>query len=236
MTKIVEIAIIIFVVWVILCAVSLVLRRIRLYRLVNRLGREYGASVKYLKLPFLSLFKLSSAPELAVRLGKRLYLLRIFNGGGIGKVVHFASEAYAVRFSRLRTAAYVKRKTHEKIVTARSGFAVGTKVISVPRLDVSNIVAEEGITVVPAIIFNPAPGEVSYVTEEKTSIRVAFTGDDVLGTRIFTASTFLSYAEREYRREKREETLSDTKGTPRVMRVNEDTLSEASRNREAITK
>ena len=42
---------------------------------------------------------------------------------------------------------------------------------------------------------------VTYVTEEKTSISGAFTGDKVLGTVIFTSSTFPKYAEREYRRE-----------------------------------
>ena len=52
---------------------------------------------------------------------------------------------------------------------------------------------------VPVLIFSPAPNEVSYVTETKNSIRVAFSGDRVYGARIFTASTFLTIADREYR-------------------------------------
>ena len=51
-----------------------------------------------------------------------------------------------------------------------------------------------------ALILNPAPCEVSYVTEKKTSIRVAFTGDKVYGTEIFTATTFVNHIERESRR------------------------------------
>ena len=49
------------------------------------------------------------------------------------------------------------------------------------------------------LLFSPAPCEVSYVTEEKTSIKLAFTGDTLYSFKIFTPSTFATYAEREYR-------------------------------------
>ena len=71
-------------------------------------------------------------------------------------------------------------------------------------MDVSNLSVEKGVKTVPVWIFNPAPGEVSLVTEEKTSIKLAFTGDTVYGEQIFTASTFAAYAERVFRDEKRQ--------------------------------
>lgn len=202
MTDILELVLIIVAVWFLLNVTAVLWKRIRLYLRISALTR-IGAEVKYVKLPFLSLFRTSSKPEITVKLGKKLYLIRIFSGGGIGKVVHFASAEFLVRFSRLRTAIYSKRRLGEKIVTARSGFAVGTKVFKIPALNTSEY-ADADTEVIPVLIFSPAPGEVSYVTEEKTSIRGAFTGDDVLGTMIFTSSTFGRAIEREYRREMHE--------------------------------
>lgn len=201
MTGILKFALILLAIWFAVSLVSLLWRRIKLYRKIFKLRSVSGAEVKFLKLPLLSLFRLSSTPEISVKLGGAQYLVRIFNGGGIGKVVHFATAEYAVRFSRFRISAYVKLRGREKLVNARSGFAVGTKVIRVPKMNTSGIAPTEDVRTVEVMIFNPASGEVSFVTEEKTSIRVAFTGDDVLGTRIFTAGTFVNYVEREHRRE-----------------------------------
>ena len=41
--------------------------------------------------------------------------------------------------------------------------------------------------------------------EEKTSIKVAFTGDEIFGRRIFTTSTFEIFVDREARRIKNEQ-------------------------------
>lgn len=200
MTDILEFILIIIGIWLAFSAGFIIWRRCKLYKRINRLKKETGAEIKYVKPPFLSLFKISKVPEITVKLGNKIYLIRTFFGGGIGKVVHFASEEWLVRFSRLRAAGYSKRRLGEKIVNARSGFAVGTKVFRLPRLDLSAY-REDGREVIPVIIFNPAPGEVSYVTKEKTAILDAYTGDSVLGTLVFTSSTFPTFAEREYRRE-----------------------------------
>ena len=200
MTDILEFVLIVIGIWLIFSAGFIIWRRCKLYRRINKLKKETGAEVKYTKLPFLSLFKISNTPEITVKLGNKIYLIRTFLGGGIGKVVHFASDEWLVRFSRLRAAGYSKRRLGEKIVNARSGFAVGTKVFRLPKLDTEAYI-EEGKRVIPVIIFNPAPGEVSYVTAEKTAILDAYTGDSVLGTLVFTSSTFPIFVEREYRRE-----------------------------------
>lgn len=208
MTDILEFILIIIGLWLLFCVVFILWRRGKLYRKINRMRKELGAEVRYIKAPFLSLFRISKTPEITVKLGNKLYLIRTFMGGGIGKVVHFASEEWVVRFSRLRASGYVKRRVGERIVNARSGFAVGTKVFRVPKLDLSEFGASD-LEIIPVMIFNPAPGAVSYVTEEKTAILDAFTGDSVLGTLIFTSSTFPIYAERELRCEKYEAEISE---------------------------
>ena len=53
--------------------------------------------------------------------------------------------------------------------------------------------------IVRALVFNPTPKEVSYVNEERTAIKAAFSQDDVYGYKIFTASTLVEYVERAIR-------------------------------------
>ena len=60
-----------------------------------------------------------------------------------------------------------------------------------------------GKEVIPVLIFNPAPHDVTYVTESKNRVAAAFTGDKVYDQTIFTASTFVTYADR-YERERLE--------------------------------
>ena len=55
--------------------------------------------------------------------------------------------------------------------------------------------------IIPVLIFNPAPGEVSYVTEEKSSIKIAFSGDEFRGEKIFTPTTFVIWADRKKRQD-----------------------------------
>lgn len=202
MTKLLEFFLIVFLIWFGYNVISLLWKRTYLVRRVNTLKTAAGAQISYSRLPHLSLLRLSRTPELTVRAGNTLYLVRLYNGGGIGKVVHFASPEFTVRFSRMKTASYSAR-TSKGVVFSRRGFAIGSKVIPIPRLDTSLYEVEPGVKVVPVLIFNPAPGEVSFVTEEKTAIMTAFTGDAIYGARIFTAQTFVSYVERAYREEMR---------------------------------
>ena len=53
--------------------------------------------------------------------------------------------------------------------------------------------------IIPALIFCPEPRELSYVTKERCSIKLAFMGDEVIGHRVFTPDTFESYIDRDSR-------------------------------------
>lgn len=199
MTKLLEFLIIVLLIWLGVNFIAAISKRTALISGIRGLKRSLGAEIEYKRMPYLSLFGLSESPDFTVRVGNVVYIVRTYNGSGIGKVVHFASPEYTVRFSRMRTASYVRGRAKQRMFTARRGFAIGSKVIYLPPLKTDGLNLPYGAKVVPVLIFNPTPGEVSFVTPEKTSIRVAFTGDDVYGTRIFTASTFVSFVEREYR-------------------------------------
>ena len=192
MTEIIEflIAILVLLFTVRLCVT--VYKRIFLIFKMRKVAALDGVTVECKKIPLLSLFTLSRTPEYVVKLPKVTYLVRTYDGGGAGSVVHFASEKFMVRFSRMKSTTH---RAARGFFTLKGGFALGSRVKILPRLEYD---ADEfrGSEIREVLIFNPAPSEVSYVLEQKTSIRVAFTGDEVYGVGIFTGTTFLNHIDR----------------------------------------
>lgn len=199
MTDLLEFIIAVFLVLVIFRTVYLLYRRTALILKLRALGKKDGIEVSLSARPYLSLLRLSRAPEFRVNIRNTVYLVRTYNGGGTGKCVHFASEKFTVRFSKMTTAMYRAGRRGGKLIITRGGFAVGTRVKLIPKLGARSSGKDTGKTV-PVLIFNPAPGEVSYVTKEKNSIKVAFTGDEIYGMKIFNLNSFLRFADREARR------------------------------------
>ncbi len=196
MTKILELLIAVVIILLIYRLAFTLTKRVILIFKLEGLRKLDGVEVECVSPPLLSLVFLSEKPEYIVKLDGITYLVRTYNGGGAASVVHFASENFTVRFSRM------KNSTHRGargFVTIKGGFALGSKVKILPKLKHEEAKLEK-TQIREALILNPAPCEVSYVTEKKTSIRVAFTGDKVYGTEIFTATTFVNHIERESRR------------------------------------
>ena len=144
----------------------------------------------------------SEKADITVEILDTVYLIRLYSGGGITKFVHFASPKYSVRFSRLKTGRFViNGRIRSRFVTfADSAFNVGTRVIILPDFPIPDDDRFFGKKIERVLLFNPAPNEVSYVTEEKTSIQTAFDGDEMYGMKVFTGSSFIAYADRETRK------------------------------------
>ncbi|MBQ7356316.1 MAG: hypothetical protein IJW66_02840 [Clostridia bacterium] len=195
MTEIIEFLIGIAIALLIIRLCVTVYKRIFLIFKMREVAALDGVTVECKKTSLLSLFTLSRTPEYVVRLPAVTYLVRTYNGGGADSVVHFASEKFTVRFSRMKSTTH---RAARGFFTFKGGFAMGSRVKILPRLEYD---ADEfrGSEIREALIFNPAPNEVSYVIEQKTSIRVAFTGDEVYGREIFTATTFFNHIDREIR-------------------------------------
>ena len=84
----------------------------------------------------------------------------------------------------------------------KSSANVRRKLIIVPKLEIPEEYknAEElGKKIVPILVFNPAPSNLTYVSDEKTSIKLAFTGDEFRGIKIFTGTSAANFLEREAR-------------------------------------
>ena len=197
MTQIIEFIIALAVIFFFAGIAVKVYKRAYLIRVMNRIAKIKGVTVKRRANPFLSLFRLSREAEYTVEVYGRRYAVRIYNGEGGGNAVHFANEKFTVVYSRLKTGIAPRGR----FFTLR-GFSVGAKVKVLPKLTVPE--EFRGRDFCEVILFNPAPAEVSYVVKEKTSIRVAFTGDEIFERRIFTASTFEIFIDREARRIKDE--------------------------------
>ena len=177
-------------------------RRVSLVVKLEGLKKLCDAKITYQRFPFLPTSMTSEKADITVEILDTVYLIRLYSGGGITKFVHFASPKYSVRFSRLKTGRFViNGRIRSRFVTfADSAFNVGTRVIILPDFPIPEDDRFFGKKIERVLLFNPAPNEVSYVTEEKTSIQTAFDGDEMYGIKVFTGSSFIAYADRETRK------------------------------------
>jgi len=195
MTGIFEVLFLIVVAVLSVKIIRLCVKRLMLHIKITRLGRIDGVEVRTVRSPLAALFSVGARPVYAVRVDGTVFYVRIYNGVGASRVVHFASKEYTARFVRLITASYTATRGGKRLHAFSRGVSVNSRVIILPELQLP---AEhpEGCAACEVLIFNPAPGEVSYVTEERTRIEVAFTGDEVHGVKIFTARTFARFVDR----------------------------------------
>ena len=182
--------------------ISLTSKRIFLVRSLASLKTSCEATVKYLRNPFASYFKISNTPDVAVEIRDTVYLIRLISDGGTGRRFHFASKNFTVAFTNFM---FVGVPTVRRVTGARAYRSEPLKLFKrvriYPDIEIPDEYKNSDKKVVLTLLFNPAPGNVSYVTESKTSIKVAFTGDEIYGQRVFTASTFAAYADREAHKE-----------------------------------
>ena len=178
-------------------------KRTRLINKIYRLKKLCNAKISLQRFPYRPMWMISEQPDIKVEILDTVYLIRIYSGGGISRSVHFANECYAASY--ISTAGGHPGRRRPGRMTPNpltSGLNIGAKVRYTPPLNVAH--DDPRKKVVPVLLLNPAPGNLSYVTKEKTSIRIAFTGDDLYGMKVFTASTFLIYADRMKREELRQ--------------------------------
>ena len=183
-------------------------KRTRAIIRLSQLKKECDAKITYLCMPYLSYFKLSSKPDVTVEIGNRVYLIRFINGKGSLRFLHFASKKYFVTFSRIRisVSGLLRFGGRQRAAVSQNTSRHSVKIL--PELEIPEEYRQasgfDSRQIIPVLIFTPAPNEVTYVTETKTSIKAAFEGDDVYGQLIFTPTAFVTYADRVFREEKRQ--------------------------------
>ena len=174
---------------------------------LKRLVKDTGGELKFLKFPFFPTRVHSSKPDVYVRILDTVYLIRLYTGGSKHYMVHFASEKFSVRYMKmaLRMLASVRRRGGG-IAYADSGkaFTVRSKVFISSPMEVTEQLVGDAGHVEKILLFNPAPHGVSYVSSERTSIKLALTGDELYGMKIFTGSSFVTHAEKQCQKDGRD--------------------------------
>ncbi len=173
-------------------------KRVRLMIKLGRLVKETGGKIKYKMPPFLPNIFMAEEGDIELTVGKKTYYIRLFNGGGKKRCIHFASPEYCVRFTGRVSGPFGGKFGTHMINYANSTFYTGVKVYKMKPFNIP-VSTNDGEGTERIMIFNPAPNYVSFVTEEKTTIKVAFTGDEFYGFKIFSLSSFIAYADRETR-------------------------------------
>ena len=170
-------------------------RAVAIFRL-RSLGRRTGIKVSISARAFFPILKPSRKADADLKIGEVTYLIRFFSGRGSLSYLHFASERFAVVYSKIHfsISGLIGRSAR------RGARQVGSVDTSRQRVRIIENLAPEGDKQTKeVIILDPVPAEVTYVTETKTAIRAAYTGDEVYGRMIFTPETFVIYADRKSR-------------------------------------
>lgn len=178
--------------WLAVSLIAFSVKRIRLLSMVMRLKKINGVSVEITSLPAFIAPRPTKAPAARITIRDKTYSVRIFNGRGALYAAHIANEKYAAVFLKSAGARKVRFFGRRNVaITQMKSTVYFAKTVIMPDRPKS--------CDIPVMIFNPAPRELTYVTPEKNSIRVAFTGDTVNGEMVFTAGTFARYIDRDSR-------------------------------------
>ncbi len=195
MTELFEFLIILFII-VLACLLSaFLIKRIRALFSVLSLAKINSVSVRMLHPINLLLPFTSRRPTARITAREKHFDVYLYHGGGRTKFVHIASDRYTVVFSKRggMTAKGAGRGfgTKKRVVVNLPTGVSHPKVRLLPRI--------ESTDATPILLFCPAPHELTFVTPERTSIRVAFTGDKIGRWQIFTPDTLARYIDRESR-------------------------------------
>jgi hypothetical protein len=195
MAEIIRLFIIVICVYLAFHAVMFIAKRAMMLIRIYSLKKECNAKISLHRCPFLPFLPKDGKADITVEILDTVYAIRLYSGISSTKFVHFVDDEYSVVYRRLRAVmpnrAAVKIANGIALVHASGG-----------HVNIMGRMSEEidGKRCQRILLFSPAPHEVSYVTEEKTTIRLAFTGDTLYGYKVFTTSTLVTYLDREKRR------------------------------------
>ena len=175
-------------------------KRLRLIARLRALVREYDGTLKFLRSPLLPPRVSSARPDVYVRILDTVYLIRLYSGRGKHHMVHFVSEKFSVRYMKMALRMLASaRRPGKGIAYAESGkaFTVSSKVFVSAPMEYDEELIGDAKHVERILLFNPAPHAVSYVNDERTGIKLALTGDELYGMKIYTGSSFVAYASKQ---------------------------------------
>lgn len=178
-------------------------KRILFLMRLSTLKRECNAKIRLHSFLFRPMWIKPKGPDATVEIADTIYLIRLYSGAGKYHSVHFASEEYSCVYMRMRASARSPYGTGASSLAMSSGINLSAKVHRITPMEIPEQYKESKKKVVRVLLLNPAPSVLSYVSPEKTSIKIAFTGDEMHGQKVFTADSFMRYADRMKREDER---------------------------------
>ena len=180
------------VIFITLKLISFVFKRTKLLISVLCLERLSGVEVNIESFARFFSPRVLPNPVCRVSVYGKIYSVRLYNGKGPLYAVHIVNERYSAVFMKSGGAVKARSFGRRVVRISESSRVYFPRTVILPKLPCNN---DE----IPILIFNPAPRELTYVTSERNSIKVAFTGDEINGVKIFTKSTFLNFIDRDTR-------------------------------------
>ncbi len=196
MAEIIKLLIILALVIVVFRAVLFLFKRCIMLAKIHSLKKECNAKICLHTFPFSPFAAKSEKPDITIKIFDTVYAIRLYSGISATRFVHFVDEKYSVVYKRLRTMIMPTRAQGRVGKGIRLSYSTGGRVNIISDIATSQTKKQ----VVKILLFSPAPYEVSYVTEERSTVRLAFTGDTLYGYHIFTPSTLCTFIDREKRR------------------------------------
>ncbi len=200
MTSIFELIFIVLLIYLLIKLTLFLTERLSLIFKIRSLRKITGVRVEFTApasslLPFLTP-RTSRAAVAYIHVGGKIYDLYLFSGEGRLRHVHIANEKYVATFSkRGGTGIHIKNTVvGGRVLNSVTRFLVPHRAERAKTRFLPDAKAEAGH--IPVLLFSPVPNELTYVTKERTSIKVAFTGDTVGKFMIFTKSTFYNRIDR----------------------------------------
>lgn len=167
-------------------------KRISLLICVLKLRRLDGTEVEICNVFAALLPIITRKPVYRVKVYSKSYAVRLFSGKSYLHAVHIVNREFAAVFMKSGGAVKVRRFVRSmRAVHEDSRVYFPRTVIMKPM--------EKNPDDTEVMIFSPAPRELTYVSESRTSIKVAFTGDEVYGMKVFTKTTFANFIDRDTR-------------------------------------
>lgn len=183
------------IVFAIIIAVKIFLftkRRLALLFSILKLRKINTVEVKITNPLALLSGKVTKKPFAKVKVRDNIYAVRLFNGRGYSHAAHIVNKSYAAVFMKTGGAVKVRMLARRAIAVEEAARVYFPRTVFLP--DTENQNGEISI-----LLFSPAPRELTYVTEERTSIKAAFTGDEIFGFKVFTKTTFANFIDRDSR-------------------------------------
>lgn len=167
-------------------------RRISLLVSVLKLRKIDTVSVQITNFWALLSKRVTKQPFARIKVRDKIYTVRLFNGKGHSHAAHMVNESFASVFLKTGGAVKIRTLARHVIAAKEASRVYFPRTVFLPKTE--NETSDATI-----LLFSPAPRELTYVTEERTSIKAAFTGDEIFGFKVFTKTTFANFVDRDSR-------------------------------------